>query len=420
MENAIIVNAVGKQYIRSHAGNPKTFHEAFIQGFRWMKSIERVWALHDINFQIATGRMVGVIGRNGSGKSTLLRLLGRIGHPDRGTIQIHGRVRALLDLGVGLHPDLTGRENIFINAVIAGLTRREVERQFDSIVDFAELAEYINSPLRTYSTGMRMRLGFAIAAHTLPDILLIDEVLAVGDVSFQRKCLDRIDQFKKEGCTIVFVSHDEDQIKKICDEVIYLRKGELIAWGEPDVVVGRYLADSREEIKNITPTDHAVVDAATEGKLKPHENRFGSFQMKIINVKLLNEEGVSIRELLTGESLILEIDYNAPQPIQSPFFGVTIERDDGLVCVNTTSHNSGHTMPVVQGEGSVALHLKRLDLNSGQYFISVGVYQANGDYAYDYHWQAYPLNINTHQLYDKGLLQVPHTWNFCNIDIKGQ
>ena len=143
MENAIIVNAVGKQYIRSHAGNPKTFHEAFIQGFRWMKSIERVRALHDINFQIATGRMVGVIGRNGSGKSTLLRLLGRIGHPDRGTIQIHGRVRALLDLGVGLHPDLTGRENIFINAVIAGLTRREVERQFDSIVDFAELTSIL-------------------------------------------------------------------------------------------------------------------------------------------------------------------------------------------------------------------------------------------------------------------------------------
>jgi lipopolysaccharide transport system ATP-binding protein len=416
MRDAIIVSNVSKQFVRYHDKKPLTLQEAVLQGFRWMKSSDRFWALHQINFRIAPGRMVGVIGRNGSGKSTLLRLLGGIGRPDHGKIKVCGRIRALLDLGVGLHPDLTGRENIFVNGVIAGLTRQEVRQQFEAIVEFAELAPFIDSPLRTYSTGMRMRLGFAIAVHTSPDILLIDEVLTVGDLTFQRKCLDRIAQFKAEGCTIVFVSHDENQIKKLCDEVVYLHQGQLIAWGEPEVVVGQYLADNREKTHKLTPTDRSIVQTAMGTQLKVHENRFGSLEMEIINVRLLNETGGFICELLSGESLVIEIEYIAPQPILSPFFGVTIEREDGLICYDTTTQNSGQILPTVQGQGKMALHLKRLDLNGGQYYINVGVYQANGEFAYDYHWQAYPLLIHPAQLYDKGVLQVPHAWKFYNAD----
>lgn len=412
MRDAIVVGGVGKQFVRYHAQKPLTLQEAVLQGFRWIKRSDRFWALQDISFRIAPGKMVGLIGRNGSGKSTLLRLIGGIGRPDCGKIKVSGSVRALLDLGVGLHPDLTGRENIFVNGVIAGLTRREVQQQFESIVAFAELASFIDSPLRTYSTGMRMRLGFAITVHTSPNILLIDEVLAVGDLAFQRKCLDRIAQFKAEGCTIVFVSHDETQIKQLCDEVVYLRQGQLIAWGQPEVVVGQYLADNRQETHRRTPNEHSFVQTATGTQLKVHENRFGSLEMEIINVRLLDERGASISELPSGDPLTIEIEYIAPQPMSSPVFGVAINREDGLTCYDTTTLASGQILPTVQDQGKIALHLKRLDLNSGKYYISVGIYQSNGDFAYDYHWQVYPLLVHASHLYDKGVLQAPHVWQF--------
>jgi len=188
--------------------------------------------------------MVGVIGGNGAGKSTLLRLLGRVGRPDEGSATVYGRVDALLDLGAGFHPDLTGRENVFISGVINGLLRREVAKQFDSIVAFSELEEFIDSPLRTYSTGMQMRLAFAVATHTHPSVLLIDEVLAVGDLAFQRKCLDRIAQFKAEGCTIILVTHDTGLVAKMCDEAVWLHAGRVMAHGPADEVARQYIVDA--------------------------------------------------------------------------------------------------------------------------------------------------------------------------------
>src|SRR5438132_13144083 len=217
MGNAIIVQNLSKQFRRYHSDRPWTLQEAFLQGLRRMKPAEYFWALHEVSFSIAYGRMVGVIGPNGAGKSTLLRLIGGVGRPDKGTIRVHGQIGALLDLGTGFHPELTGRENVFVSGVIAGLTRREVAQRFDSIVAFAELQQSIDSPLRTYSSGMQMRLAFAVAIHTEPEILLIDEVLAVGDLAFQRKCLQRIAQFKAEGCTILLVSHDATLIQQLCD-----------------------------------------------------------------------------------------------------------------------------------------------------------------------------------------------------------
>ncbi len=412
MRDAITVCDLGKQFVRHQSKKPSTLQEAVLQGFRGMKRSDRFWALQNVSFTIAPGRMVGLIGRNGSGKSTLLRLIGGIGRPDCGSIKVRGSVRGLLDLGVGLHPDLTGRENIFVNGVIAGLTRRGVQRQFEAIVAFAELAPFIDNPLRTYSTGMRMRLGFAIAVHTSPDVLLIDEVLAVGDLAFQRKCLDRIAQFKAEGCTILFVSHDETQIKQLCDEVVYLRQGQLVAWGQTKVVVGQYLADNRQETHRRTPSEHSIVQTAMGTQLKVNENRFGSLEMEIINVRLLDEKGVPISELPSGDPLTIEIEYIAPQPMPSPVIGVVIEREDGLTCYDTTTLASGQILPTLQGQGKIVLHLKRLDLNSGQYYISAGIYQSNGDFAYDYHWQVYPLLIHASHLYDKGVLQVPHVWQF--------
>ena len=253
MNDVVIVQNVGKRFRRYHADKPWTFYEALLRGVRGFRKLvpsETFWGLHDISFRVAPGKMVGVIGRNGAGKSTLLRLLGGIGRPDCGTIRVHGRVGALLNLGAGFHSELTGRENIFINGVIGGLTRQEVAARFHSIVEFSELRDYIDSPLRTYSTGMQMRLSFSVAIHTEPDVLLIDEVLAVGDFAFQQKCLDRIAKLKSEGCAIILVSHDVSMIGELCEEAIWLQSGQLAAQGIPRLVASRYLAEADADIGN--------------------------------------------------------------------------------------------------------------------------------------------------------------------------
>lgn len=253
MSDAVKVRNLSKKYYRYHTHRPRTLQEAVLQGLRRITPVEHFWALNDVSFSVAPGRMVGVIGSNGAGKSTLLRLVGGVGRPDRGRIDTHGRIGALLNLGTDFHSDLTGRENVFVSGVIAGLTRREVADHFDDIVAFSELDEFIDNPLRAYSSGMKMRLAFSVAVHVQPDILLIDEVLAVGDVAFQRKCFQRIVEFKARGCAVLFVSHDTSAVQQLCDEVIWLRKGTIAARGEADVVVDQYLAEMSAEADASAP-----------------------------------------------------------------------------------------------------------------------------------------------------------------------
>ncbi len=209
--------------------------------------VDTFWALQNINIEIQKGETVGLIGHNGSGKSTLLKLITRIIYPTNGEIRTYGRVSSLLELGAGFHPDFTGRENIYINASIFGLTKKEIDRRLDSIIAFSELEGFIDSPIRTYSSGMYMRLAFSVAVHVEPQILLIDEILAVGDVNFQKKCIDKIKEFKKKGVTIVFVSHNMEDVKYICDKVIWLEHGHMIEYGETGAVVGRYLEDMQKK-----------------------------------------------------------------------------------------------------------------------------------------------------------------------------
>jgi len=243
---AIVVRELSKKYRRYDLNRPSTLQESIQRGLNRVRPSECFWSLRNINFEVLPGHAVGVIGPNGAGKSTLLRLIGKVGRPDNGVIEVNGRVSALLDLGAGFHPEMTGRENIFVSGVISGLTRREVRQQFDSIVEFSELNEFIDYPLRTYSTGMQVRLAFAISVHVQPDILLIDEVLTVGDMSFQQKCFDRITQFRTSGCTIFLVTHDISVVKKLCDEALFLRAGQLIAKGKALPVIDEYLNSESE------------------------------------------------------------------------------------------------------------------------------------------------------------------------------
>jgi lipopolysaccharide transport system ATP-binding protein len=238
---AVSLENLGKRFRRFHMDRPRTIQEVLMRGFQRMGPAETFWGLRNLSLEIPQGRMVGVIGRNGAGKSTLLRLIGGLGKPDEGRVRTHGRIRALLHLGAGFHPDLTGRENTVVNGVINGLTRAEVARHFDSIIDFAELEQYVDTPLRAYSSGMQMRLAFSIVVHSNPDIFLIDEVLAVGDVAIQQKCLRKIKELRDNGCTIVVVSHDAGMVLQLCQDAIWLDAGKLSGYGPSSSVVPRYL-----------------------------------------------------------------------------------------------------------------------------------------------------------------------------------
>lgn len=407
MKSAITVEGVGKRYRRHRADRPTTLKETVLRGFRRSTHIEVFWALRGVDVAIAPGRMVGLIGRNGAGKSTLLRLIGGVGRPDTGTIRVDGRVGALLDLGAGFHPDLTGRENMFVNGVIGGMTHAQIAQRFDDIVAFAELESFIDNPLRTYSTGMTMRLAFAIAAHSAPDVLLIDEVLAVGDIAFQRKCLERIDAFKRSGCTIVLVTHDTTAIRTLCDEVIWLRNGTIAAHGPTESVVDQYEQEMQHETRLRTPRDRASSDDASD-TLRLGETRWGSMEVEIDDVTLRSIAGVEVSEIKPGDDLRVELAYSAHVPIDTPYFGVTFMHEDGTICCDLSTKVAAQ----LTGSGQVALELDRLDLVGGNYFVNAGIYEREWAYAYDFHWKVYRLTVDAPPS-GKGFLAPPHCWRFA-------
>ncbi len=391
MSYRIVVDGVGKRFQRFRADRPWTLQEVVQGGFRRMKAVDTFWALKDIHLSVPSGRMVGIVGHNGSGKSTLLQLMGKVMHPDEGRVHLHGRVGSLLSLAAGFHPDLSGRENVFISGVINGLTRREVAERFDAIVAFAELEQFIDMPLRTYSSGMQMRLGFAVSTHVRPDILLVDEVLAVGDMAFQRKCVERIRQFKAEGAAIALVSHDTSMIGELCDEALWLRKGRVMAHGKAGDVVSQYVRDT--ETRRRTPTSHPVAWTPTGLELRLHENRIGSLELEITNVALLGVDGNPISEVEIGDPLRVEVAYRATAPVPSPILQIRIRRHDGADCYEANSETAGVAVPSGQEEGLVTFTIEELDLPPGLYVVDVSFHEASWSYAYDGHYGAYPLCV---------------------------
>lgn len=260
MSGAITVTDLSKRYFLQGPG-PRTFQEAILRTLGAARQRQPLWSLRDVNFQIRPGESVGVAGRNGAGKSTLLRLICGLERPTYGTVQLEGRVTALLELGAGFHPDLSGRQNLYVSAIVSGLRRPEVEARYEEIVQFAGIEPFMDEPLRTYSAGMQLRLGFAIAIHVDPDILIVDEVLAVGDYEFQEKCLERIEMFQNQGKTLLFVSHSMDSIRRFCDRAIWLQKGQLLADGPVDGVIAAYEGSGQVSPPQADETDVEAVSA---------------------------------------------------------------------------------------------------------------------------------------------------------------
>ncbi len=401
---AIHVQQVSKSFRRYDRNRPFTLQEAALRGFRGLAPQDAFWALRDVSLQVTGGEMLGVIGRNGAGKTTLLRLVGGIGLPDRGNIRVDGRLGALIDLGAGYHPELTGRENIYLNAVISGLTRRETRGVLDEIVAFAELEDFIDSPLRTYSSGMQLRLAFAVAVNVRPQVLLVDEVLAVGDLGFQRKCLERIQSLREDGVAILYVTHDLEQAQRSCDRLIWLNKGRVAASGQPAGVVESYRSAIHHSTQQNTPTAAAVDDA---GILELNVNRFGSQEVALSNVRLLSLAGQPVTTLPPELGLRVCMDWVAAQPPRGEvIFSVAVHSADGALLSEVFSPPTTLREP----SGQVQATLERLDLAPGSYAVVVGAYPADWAYAYDYHWLVYPLAVETAPE-GKGPLRPPYHWD---------
>jgi lipopolysaccharide transport system ATP-binding protein len=398
---AIVATDVGKRFRRYGEDRAWTFQELAVKGLRGLRS-QSIWGLRNVSFSVEQGRTLGVIGRNGSGKSTLLRLLAGISAPDEGRIQIRGGVRGLLALSAGFSGDLTGRENVFVAGVIGGATRAEVARRFDSIVSFAELDEFIDAPVRTYSSGMIMRLAFAVAVHARSGILLVDEVLAVGDSGFQDKCLRRIAAMKREGTTIVLVSHGAGTVRELCDEVLWLDAGRVAGYGPASETVDQYLADSESRIQNAleeetrrrTPTGQKPMRTRQGAQLDFLKNRFGSQEIQILDVRVIGPEQ-NESEIACGDPLTIEIDYRASATVRGAIFTIAIVDAQGRVWLHAMSdHDSGVSGGVLNGFGHTILWVDGLSLPEGSYWIETGIYERSWIYAYDRHNGVYPLTVH--------------------------
>ncbi len=421
--NAIEAKALHKFY-RRHANRHKflTLKSALVDGtlFKDLRGQGHFEALKGLDFEVEEGKTLSVIGENGSGKSTLLKLLAGISKPTIGTLVTRGRISALIELGAGFHPEISGRENIFINGIILGLTRRKIQEKFDEIVRFAELEEFIDSPVKSYSSGMYMRLGFSIATHVDPDILLIDEVLAVGDASFVPKCLNKISEFKRQGKTIVFVSHDLSTVERISDEVIWLKEGRIQMRGYPKRVVDAYLEYIGKKDEKKAEVRHQEETEAVEDMEPNIEKRWGSREMEISNVRMLDQHGREKYIYEAGEAFDVVFDLSTSEEQKDFAFGLGIFDSSGTCCYGTNTEIERFKSRSFNGKGIVRISVDRIDLVNGTYFLDVAVHKRDG-YPFDYHHFQYTFRVtSTHR--DVGIARIPHQWSFSDsihIDLTG-
>ena len=440
---AIEVSRVSKVYRRfSHRKQFATLKSALLNGslISSLRPDETFSALSDVSLTVPKGRTLGVIGRNGSGKSTLLKLVAGITKPTAGTVRVDGRVSALIELGAGFHPEISGRENVFINGIMLGLTKREIAKRFDEIVEFAELREFIDAPVKTYSSGMYMRLGFAVAIHVDPDVLLVDEVLAVGDEGFTHKCLDQFADFKRRGKTILLVTHSLGLVERFCDEALWLDAGRIKGSGDPKRIIDAYLTDiaQREEqelaagdsraresasvtaISADEPASAVLPDTPVETATAPAdmfratEGRWGSREVEITDVTLIGRDGQPGHVFQSGEPLEIHIRLRAPLPIDDFVLGVGLFNAEGICCYGTNTSIEELTGERLSGDAEAVFTIEALDLVEGTYKLDIGVHKEDG-YPYDYHRLLYTFRVKS-RTKDVGIYRPKHSWRF-NGDI---
>jgi ABC-2 type transport system ATP-binding protein len=369
---AISIDSVSKRF-RLYHERPSSLKERVLRLRR--TRAEEFWALRDVSFDVADGETVGLIGANGSGKTTLLKIIGGILRPTAGRVTTRGRIAALLELGAGFHPELTGRENVYLNASILGLPKRETDRRFDDIVGFAELGPFIDNQVKHYSSGMFVRLGFAVAVHVDPEILLVDEVLAVGDEAFQRKCIARVRQFQQEGRTIVLVTHAAERVREICDRAVMLEGGKIRASGG--------VRDVLREFRVVLLQERA-----------PFVRGEATQEIEVLGVALLDSEGRPVKRAGPAKPLAIQIDLKANRPVDDPVVSVAMYDATDQLVYKTGTDWMRQELGRVEGTLRLTFELAAMPFVRGRYHLTVGVHSRGLGKVYDWHDQRYAFDVD--------------------------
>ncbi len=355
------------------------------------------WALQDVSFDVEKAETLGIIGHNGAGKSTVLKLLSKISRQTKGDIRLHGLLAALIEVGAGFHPDLTGRENIYLNGTIMGLRHKQLDRLFDSIVAFSELEKFLDMPVKRYSSGMAVRLGFSVAAHINPEILLVDEVLAVGDLAFQQKCYQRILDLKSRGTTIIFISHNLEAVQRLCDRVLLMDRGTLLREGAPSDVILYY---RQEVLRKARPTAQGAQGRAS----------VASPDVEFAELSLLGRDGRPRDTFETGDPMRVSVGYTARRTIKQPSVTVTVERMDGLICHEANTQLSGVAWEAWSGRGTLTLDYPELNLLPNTYHVTIAVYEGQNPLPLVKAHHQLDFHVTSH-VNMRGAVHLDHRWN---------
>lgn len=364
-DSAVVIDRVSKRF-RLYRERNQSLKAALMRGRR--ASYEEFWALRDVSFEIPSGSTFGLIGENGSGKSTLLKCIARILHAERGTIRTAGSVAALLELGSGFHPEMSGRENVYLNGSILGMKKAEIDRKFDEIVDFSGIEAFIDQPVKNYSSGMYVRLGFAVAINIDPDILLVDEVLAVGDAAFQEKCMAKFAEFKRIGKTVVLVSHATSSVRAMCDQAAWLSHGQLEQVGEASDVVADYIDETHD-------THVAVANSG---------HRWGSGEVRLEAVQVVNAQGEIFGRVRSGEALSIRLSYKANRQVRRPVFGLAIETMDGQTLWGTNTREAGLDLETLDGVGTIEFRVPSLNVQGERLDLVAAITDQSTTHIYDF------------------------------------
>lgn len=394
-KNAIEVKSLSKNFRLYHERN-RYIKAAFLRGRR--AKYEEFIALNDVSFDVPHGATLGIIGSNGSGKTTMLKCLTGIYTPERGSIKIDGKVAALLELGAGFHPELTGSENVYLNGAILGMTKRDVELKFDKIVEFAGLEKFINTPVKNFSSGMVVRLGFSIAAHVEPKILLIDEILSVGDQDFQRKSTEKIEEFRREGRTIVVVSHSLGLVQQLCKEVIWLDKGKIRQAGFATDVISAYTGGSY--------TEHIERDEESR-------ERWGTGDARINSIELLSSNETKINHFDTDSAVKIRFQINAHVRVESPILRVRITKLNGDVVWATSTQRVSNSIRVLDGPATATLEIPKLGLLEGTYYLSASISNSTSTTEFDHCQNWLRFNVHKTNMFDEGIVSVESSWTLA-------
>lgn len=405
---AITVNHISKHFLIPHE-KISTLRGAFINALK-KKTYEEFKALNDVSFTVNKGEFFGIIGRNGSGKSTLLKILAGIYQANEGNVTVDGLISPFLELGIGFNPELSGRDNIYLNGTVLGLTKKQIDERFEKIVAFSELERFIDQKLKNYSSGMQVRLAFSVSIHANREILLMDEVLAVGDSNFQQKCIAEFNRYRQLNKTVVLVTHDIGTVQRYCDRALLLRDGKIQMLGDPDEVTAAYITQNmNDEEKRIWEEEEKIKRARKDQQKKPAVHAPKKIA-EVTRVEFLNHDGIEKKVFTTGETITARIHYTAQETINRPIFGVAFYTDSGELLNAPNSHTSQYVIPSISNKGYVDFIIHKNPFFSGQYAMTTAISNTDNTLVFDFKERAFPFKVISSEKNQLGVFKIDHEW----------